>query len=39
MVKQKALNKKLKEHFERAKTDISELRDKCEVFEEEYEKV
>lgn len=39
MTKQKAVNKKLKEHVERAKTDMGELRDKCEVLEEEYEAV
>ena len=35
-MKQKSVNKKLKDHVERAKTDKEELRDKCEVLEEEY---
>ena len=39
LTKQKAVNKKLKEHVERAKTDMGELKDKCEVLEEEYQAV
>lgn len=39
LTKQKAIAKKLKEHYERAKTDMAELRDKCEVLEEEYQSI
>ena len=39
MAQQKSVNKKLRENLESAKADMGELRDKCEVLEEEYENV
>lgn len=33
------MNKRLKEHFERAKAEIAEYKDKCEVLEEEYQSI